>query len=219
MTKREEELQKLMRVYDCTREEAESIYEYDHYYCDSDEHAMQYLKEHFGMSDKEVSDYFYKSSPSALAGAAPAPKRTKEQTNQLRAAQSSRVEYIAHHLTTYCSFLFGAQALICGGNKVSFKCPDGATVEVIVSKHKEQKVVTADPKRPRKGSEGAQLTDRELRIMALENCLREEEKLFPHLSVHGAAFGFVIGDPKYPFGSVRLVHKSSKSSKKVAESA
>lgn len=211
MTKREEELQKLMRVYDCSREEAESIYEYDHYYCDSDEHAMQYLKEHFGMSDKEVSDYFYKSSPSALAGTAPAPKRTKEQTNQLRAAQTSRVEYIAHHLTTYYSFLFGAHALICGGNKVSFKCPDGATVEVTVSKHKEQKVVTADPKRPRKGSsEAPQLTDRELRVMALENCLREEEKLFPHLSVHGAAFGFVIGDPKYPFGSVRLVHKSSK---------
>ena len=211
MTKREEELQKLMRVYGCSREEAESIYEYDHFYCDSDEHAMQYLKEHFGMSDKEVSDYFYKSSSSALAGTASvAPKRTKEQTNQLRAAQTSRVEYIACHLTTYYSFLFGSQALICGGSKVSFKCPDGTNVEVTVSKHKEQKVVTADPKRPRKGSADAPLTDRELRVMALESCLREEEKLFPHLSVRGAAFGFVIGDPKYPFGSVRLVHKFSK---------
>lgn len=210
LTKEEKDaiLERYIKAYGCSLKEAEELYIFDTKYTDSDKDTKEYLTEHFGMKETDVADMFYKI-PKLMAKKTTV---TKEVAARTKADQASRIDYIKDCIEKDYKFLFGEPTEITD-NTLTYIAPETKLpITIKIAKHKTQKVVTKQVKRRNveKDSEGNPLpttaSDTELRVMALENILRDNEELFPALSVAGAQFGYVIKNAKYPFGSVRITH-------------
>lgn len=208
---KENEIKRLMKVYQCTRAEAESLYDYDTNYCESDEDAQDFLINEVPcteISEKEVMDSFYKM-PTQVSIKRSA-SAAKSMVKQVKEDQKSRMSILVSDLTKYYGFLFPN---VVSQSETEATFTDGVTeFSLKLSKHKVQKVVTKQIKR-----KGVKLdanknplpmapTEIELRSMAIENVMRAHLEDFPALSTAGTQFGYVTGSGTFPFGSVKLTH-------------
>lgn len=207
---KEQEIKRLMGVYKCSREEAESMYEYDKEFCNSDEDAEEYLRDHLTteyIEDKAINEIFYKSEKKkdVMTKA-----EIKVNTANATKDRTLRMDTLVEGLKKF-DFLFGDLVERTNTELRYVDNETGLPITIKFSKHKVQKVVskrvkkrtiqTADGKR-----EELPFNSVELRAMAIGIIMRENTDIFEAPSEAGTQFGFACRDKKFPFGSIKMTH-------------
>lgn len=185
-----------------TRAEAEDRYEFDMYWCNSDEDCAEYLRNHCTcavVEEKEVTEMFYKTPAKQTKMTAKEQKANKEAS---QADRNNKLAALVAGLADY-PFLFPTDMEV-SDKEITFTDPEtGKGVTIKFSKHKSQKVVTKEVKRK---DPNAPFTTIELRQMAIQNIMLNNRETFVAPSYAGSQFGGVLADKKYPFYSFRMTH-------------
>lgn len=180
--------------------EAELMYIYDKYFCDSEKDAKWFLATFYDMTEEDYDDSPIK--PTKV-------RSNPAETAKVKAAQTDRLKQIKAEVSENYSEIFGDLTEEESGT-LTYLGEDGFSVSIKIQRHKTKKVVD------KKVDESIYLDESLVRIKALEAILRANPDLFPDLEVAGSAFGFSIPNGKYPYGSVKLVSHTGKPVRKAA---
>ena len=193
-----------------TDEECLEMWDYDNNWCNSDEDAQEWLRNHMlhgEIEEKEIQERFAKKEKPKTAITKAEIKKISAKAKEDRA---ERLNILAQGLEAY-DFLFGP---LVEKTNTELKYVDPVTelpITIKISRHKTQKVVAKEIKRkPVIMEDGTKelppYSDSELRALAIENVMLANPDSFKWPSFAGSQMGFVCHDIKYPWGSVKITH-------------
>ena len=206
-----EQFKRYRKAYgDMTDEECLEMWDYDNNWCNSDEDAQEWLRNHmlYGeIEEKELQERFAKKEKSKTAITKAEIKKISAKAKEDRA---ERMNILEEGLKDY-EFLFGP---VVEKTNTELKYIDPVTnlpITIKISRHKTQKVIAKEIKRKpvilEDGTkEVAPYSDAELRALAIENVMLANSDYFKWVSFAGSQMGFVCKDVKYPWGSVKITH-------------
>ena len=206
-----EQFKRYRKAYgDMTDEECLEMWDYDNNWCNSDEDAQEWLRNHmlYGeIEEKELQERFAKKEKSKTAITKAEIKKISAKAKEDRA---ERMNILEEGLKDY-EFLFGP---VVEKTNTELKYIDPVTnlpITIKISRHKTQKVIAKEIKRKpvilEDGTkEVAPYSDAELRALAIENVMLANSDYFNWVSFAGSQMGFVCKDVKYPWGSVKITH-------------
>ena len=206
-----EQFKRYRKAYgDMTDEECLEMWYYDNNWCNSDEDAQEWLRNHmlYGeIEEKELQERFAKKEKSKTAITKAEIKKISAKAKEDRA---ERMNILEEGLKDY-EFLFGP---VVEKTNTELKYIDPVTnlpITIKISRHKTQKVIAKEIKRKpvilEDGTkEVAPYSDAELRALAIENVMLANSDYFKWVSFAGSQMGFVCKDVKYPWGSVKITH-------------
>ena len=193
-----------------TDDECLEMWDYDTNWCNSDEDAQEWLRNHMlhgEIEEKELQERFAKKGKPKTAITKTEIKKISTKAKEDR---TERLNVLEKGLEEY-SFLFGP---VVEKTNTELKYADpvtGLPITVKVSRHKTQKVVAKEIKRkPVTLEDGtkeiAPYSDAELRALAIENVMLNNSDNFKWPAFAGSQMGFICRDVKYPWGSVKITH-------------
>ena len=206
-----EQFKRYRKAYgNMTDEECLEMWDYDNNWCNSDEDAQEWLRNHmlYGeIEEKELQERFAKKEKSKTAITKAEIKKISAKAKEDRAERMNNLE---EGLKDY-EFLFGP---VVEKTNTELKYIDPVTnlpITIKISRHKTQKVIAKEIKRKpiilEDGTkEVAPYSDAELRALAIENVMLANSDYFKWVSFAGSQMGFVCKDVKYPWGSVKITH-------------
>ena len=206
-----EQFKRYRKAYgNMTDEECLEMWDYDNNWCNSDEDAQEWLRNHmlYGeIEEKELQERFAKKEKSKTAITKAEIKKISAKAKEDRA---ERMNILEEGLKDY-EFLFGP---VVEKTNTELKYIDPVTnlpITIKISRHKTQKVIAKEIKRKpiilEDGTkEVAPYSDAELRALAIENVMLANSDYFKWVSFAGSQMGFVCKDVKYPWGSVKITH-------------
>ena len=206
-----EQFKRYRKAYgNMTDEECLEMWDYDNNWCNSDEDAQEWLRNHmlYGeIEEKELQERFAKKEKSKTAITKAEIKKISAKAKEDRA---ERMNILEEGLKDY-EFLFGP---VVEKTNTELKYIDPVTnlpITIKISRHKSQKVIAKEIKRKpiilEDGTkEVAPYSDAELRALAIENVMLANSDYFKWVSFAGSQMGFVCKDVKYPWGSVKITH-------------